>query len=93
MDGQKVPFEPCCPDHPPDHQLRVSRFSLTLSAVVLALLVAACAGGDTSTADPGLSVGDRAPSFDLPAAAGGSASLHDYIGKKPVLLYFSMGPG
>ena len=68
-------------------------FRLTLPAVLLAVLVAACTGGDTSTAEAGLNVGDRAPSFDLPAAAGGRASLDDYVGKKPVLLYFSMGPG
>ena len=68
-------------------------FRLTLPAVLLAVLVAACTGGDTSTAEAGLNVGDRAPSFDLPAAAGGRVSLDDYVGEKPVLLYFSMGPG
>ena len=68
-------------------------FRLTLPAVLLAVLVAACTGGETSTAEAGLSVGDRAPSFSLPAAGGGRASLADFVGKKPVLLYFSMGPG
>jgi hypothetical protein len=59
----------------------------------LALLLAACAGGDDSASGSDLAVGDPAPSFELPAAAGGRASLDDFVGKKPVLLYFSMGPG
>jgi len=65
----------------------------TLLVVLFILLGTACSGGDTSTSDAGLSVGDRAPSFSLPAAGGGRASLADFVGKKPVLLYFSMGPG
>ena len=36
--------------------------------------------------------GEKAPGFTLPSAAGGTVSLSDYAGK-PVLLYFSMGPG
>jgi hypothetical protein len=67
--------------------------ALAIGYVILALLVAGCTGGDSSTAEAGLSVGDSAPSFDLPAAAGGRASLDDYVGRRPVLLYFSMGPG
>jgi len=74
-------------------EMRVSRFRLALPAVLLALFAWACTGGDTSTAEAGLNVGDSAPSFDLPAAAGGRASLDDFVGKRPVLLYFSMGPG
>jgi peroxiredoxin Q/BCP len=37
-------------------------------------------------------VGDAAPAFTLESASGGPVSLSDYAGK-PVLLYFSMGPG
>jgi hypothetical protein len=70
----------------------VSR-TLALPAVLLTLLLAACADGNTSTSGSGLTVGDRAPTFELPAAAGGRASLDDFVGKKSVLLYFSMGPG
>jgi hypothetical protein len=43
-----------------------------------------------------LAVGDRAPSFTLPsgAAPGGvKVSLTDFVGKQPVLLYFSMVDG
>jgi peroxiredoxin len=60
----------------------------------LVLLVAAAACADTTpTSGSDLQVGDRAPAFDLPAADGSRAILDDYVGEKPVLLYFSMGPG
>jgi cytochrome oxidase Cu insertion factor (SCO1/SenC/PrrC family) len=36
--------------------------------------------------------GDPAPSFTLPSAQGQNVSLHQFQGR-PVLLYFSMGPG
>jgi hypothetical protein len=38
-------------------------------------------------------VGDRAPDFELPSAGGETVRLSDYRGDRPVLLYFSMGPG
>jgi len=41
----------------------------------------------------GIVEGDRAPDFELPSASGGTVRLSDYRGDKPVLLYFSMGPG
>ncbi|KAB2834329.1 MAG: peroxiredoxin [Candidatus Dadabacteria bacterium] len=37
--------------------------------------------------DP-VKIGDRAPVFSLPSESGESVSLGDYIGKKPVVLYF-----
>ena len=39
-----------------------------------------------------IAVGNIAPPFSLTSASGGTVSLSDYAGK-PVLLYFSMGPG
>ncbi len=39
-----------------------------------------------------LEEGDPAPDFTLPAPDD-DVSLADYRGRKPVLLYFSMGPG
>ncbi|MBA3553120.1 MAG: redoxin domain-containing protein [Actinobacteria bacterium] len=38
-------------------------------------------------------VGGQAPNFTLRSAQGETISLADYRGEKPVLLYFSMGPG
>lgn len=57
----------------------------------LVLLAAACAEG--SGDGPSLAEGDAAPSFTLPSATGGHVTLSDFSGEKPVLLYFSMGPG
>jgi hypothetical protein len=40
-----------------------------------------------------LSVGDTAPDFTLPAAAGGEVSLSRLVEQKDVLLYFNMAYG
>ena len=56
------------------------------------LLGPACSGTDESSGT-GLPDGDRAPNFMLPSSNGQEISLVDYIEKRPVLLYFSMGPG
>jgi cytochrome oxidase Cu insertion factor (SCO1/SenC/PrrC family) len=64
-------------------------------AVTLVLLATACGasdGGDSSD-QATVHVGDKAPNFTLPSATGERVSLSQYRGKKPVLLYFSMGPG
>jgi peroxiredoxin len=65
-----------------------------VSRLFIALLVlVSCGGsGDTNGQDV-LAEGDRAPSFSLTSADGGKVQLSDYVGKNPVLLYFSMGPG
>jgi hypothetical protein len=55
------------------------------------LLAASCGGG--SSDGPSLAEGDEAPTFTLPSAAGEEVALSDFSGDKPVLLYFSMGPG
>lgn len=62
--------------------------------VLLPLLVAACTTDDGGQADSsgGLAVEKPAPDFTLPSATGSKVSLSDFQGK-PVLLYFSMGPG
>jgi hypothetical protein len=59
--------------------------------MVALLLTAACGGGFTGK--PSVAEGDSAPDFTLPSAGGGNVSLSDYSGERPVLLYFSMGPG
>ena len=70
---------------------------VSIVSVVFALVGAACSGGGeappTSSTGHPITVGAVAPPFTLPTAEGGDVSLADFIGKKPVLLFFSMGPG
>jgi cytochrome oxidase Cu insertion factor (SCO1/SenC/PrrC family) len=62
---------------------------------LVALLAAACQEQPAGplTSETPVQPGDRAPDFRLPAASGTEVSLDDYRGTRPVLLYFSMGPG
>ncbi|HEV8564233.1 MAG TPA: hypothetical protein VGR41_04920 [Actinomycetota bacterium] len=78
----------------------MNRRRASLAAVILAGLTpvgAACGSNSTPTTSTGaqgpIEVGAEAPTFDLPSAQGGDVSLADFVGKKPALLYFSMGPG
>ncbi len=67
-------------------------YAVTMAAA-LALIGAACSQGQSAPSARGpVAVGARAPQFTLPSAAGGDVSLAGFSGK-PVLLYFSMGPG
>jgi cytochrome oxidase Cu insertion factor (SCO1/SenC/PrrC family) len=65
------------------------------AALVTTFLTAACSTKGTPTRPreiPVVGVGQTAPAFSLPSAQGGTMSLSKFQGK-PVLLYFSMGPG
>jgi hypothetical protein len=64
---------------------------LALGAAALAAVLPAC-GGTQSPSEPAADLGRRAPTFTLPSASGSRVALSDFTGK-PVLLYFSMGPG
>lgn len=69
-----------------------------VAAIASGLLATACESNSSpseSISGQGgpIEVGAEAPNFELPAAQGGDVSLADFAGKKPVLLYFSMGPG
>ena len=64
------------------------------------LLAAACQGQEgpvtnlpEGETESNLEKGAPAPPFTLPSAHGRRISLADYRGDRPVLLYFSMGPG
>lgn len=73
----------------------MKRAVLFSAALSLTALLAACNRPDSNqpvAIGEELRVGQPAPEFTLPSAAGGSVSLSDFTGR-PVLLYFSMGPG
>lgn len=55
--------------------------------LVLALIAQACGAQSIAT------VGSKAPDFSLPDALGGQVSLDDFVGQRPVLLYFHMAVG
>ena len=63
-------------------------------AIAFAILAAACTKQTTPPDTQGgpIAVGKRAPAFSLTSANGTTVSLSDFAGK-PLLLYFSMGPG
>jgi len=67
---------------------------LVAAAIAFAIIGAACTQHEmpSSSQQNPIAVGDTAPAFSLKSASGGTVSLADYVGK-PVLLYFSMGPG
>lgn len=64
------------------------------TAIALAIVATACARREpTPPREQGpVEVGQRAPAFSLESASGGTVSLSGYAGR-PLLLYFSMGPG
>jgi hypothetical protein len=61
-----------------------------------ALALVGCSGDANDPGDDrpeGPVVGSQAPGFSLEASEGDRVSLDDFAGRRPVLLYFSMGPG
>jgi AhpC/TSA family len=61
------------------------KYVLTVLLVGAALLLVQ-AGAVTA-----LQVGDKAPAFSLPATTAEKIELADYLGKKPVVLFFYIG--
>jgi cytochrome oxidase Cu insertion factor (SCO1/SenC/PrrC family) len=70
------------------------RKHVAVGAVLLTVVATACSRQTTSGggSQVPVSAGQSAPGFTLPSASDGAVSLSDFAGK-PVLLYFSMGPG
>ena len=64
--------------------MHMSQWTRVVTAVML--------GGVLHLLDPGhvlaLQVGDQAPDFSLPATTAETVSLAEYLGKKPVVLFF-----
>jgi cytochrome oxidase Cu insertion factor (SCO1/SenC/PrrC family) len=72
------------------------RRTVALVTIALASIVGASCGASGEagpTRERPVREGNSAPAFTLPSAQGGEVSLQDYMGQRPVLLYFSMGPG
>jgi hypothetical protein len=76
-----------------------AKYGIVLGLLVVGLPLSAC--GDTQSnlpnrtdagSDP-LTVGDTAPDFTLPEAAGGELSLSTLLEQRAVLLYFNMAYG
>lgn len=67
---------------------------LVAAAIALTIAAAACSQRESSSSSEQtpIAVGETAPGFSLKSPSGSTVSLSDYAGK-PVLLYFSMGPG
>jgi hypothetical protein len=65
------------------------------TAIALAIVATACTRQEPPprTQQGPIEVGQLAPAFSLESANGGTVSLSDFAGMRPVLLYFSMGPG
>jgi hypothetical protein len=86
-----------CLSAPAGMAKRIQKANLLVFLAVLAVAGVACGASDTPgvkpSGNPSLRVGDPAPGFKLPSAQGGTVSLDEFRGYKPVLLYFSMGPG
>lgn len=57
----------------------------------LILLVTALTLLLSTTSALALKVGDKAPDFSLPATTAEKINLSDYLGKKPVVVFFYIG--
>jgi hypothetical protein len=77
--------------------MRRGQAALVVGAAIVALVGSACRGNGSPNVGSGgtkpLRADDPAPGFTLPSAQGADVSLAEFRGSKPVLLYFSMGPG
>ena len=56
--------------------------------LVMAILLSSALLGLEASHVLALQVGDKAPDFSLPATTAEAIKLADYVGKKPVVLFF-----
>jgi hypothetical protein len=63
-----------------------NRWRCAVLTVLVGSLLLLAAGQSSA-----LQVGDKAPDFALPATTAESLKLADYLGKKPVVLFFYIG--
>jgi hypothetical protein len=76
----------------PDGRAMKLRSALAVALSLMAFAVACSSGTEARLGSP-IAKGEAAPGFALPSATGERVALSDFVGHKPVLLYFSMGPG
>jgi len=70
-----------------NNSISISRLLLTV-LFITSILLTAC-----TSATEELEVGDQAPQFSLTSSTGSEVALTDYLGEKPVLLFFHMAKG
>ena len=64
--------------------MQTSRWRRLIMAVLLSSVLLALGASHVLA----LQVGDKAPDFTLSATTGGEIKLADYVGKKPVVVFF-----
>jgi hypothetical protein len=64
--------------------MQTSRWRRLIMAVLLSSVLLSLGASHVLA----LQVGDKAPDFTLPATTGGEIKLADYVGKKPVVVFF-----
>jgi hypothetical protein len=67
--------------------MRMSYWSRVIAAVLMSGVVLLLSAGRLMA----LQVGDKAPDFSLPATTAEKIALADYLGKKPVVVFFYIG--
>lgn len=81
--------------------MRTRYMRVVVSLIALPLVAAACSRASERGEAPvggsapaeSVQIGQLAPDFTLPSSGGGSVTLSSFKEHRPVLLYFSMGPG
>jgi hypothetical protein len=67
--------------------MQTSRYRRLVMATILSSILLSLGAGHVLA----LQVGDKAPDFNVPATTAEAIKLADYVGKKPVVLFFYIG--
>jgi peroxiredoxin Q/BCP len=67
--------------------MQTSRWQCLVVAVLLSVVILSMGVGRALA----LQVGDKAPDFTLPGTTAEEIKLADYVGKKPVVVFFYIG--
>jgi peroxiredoxin Q/BCP len=66
--------------------MSIHRCTRVITAILIGAVLLLAVGQSLA-----LQVGDKAPDFSLPATTAESIKLADFLGKKPVVLFFYIG--